>query len=277
MNAPVTGTVLDRIVALTRQNLDVRKAQATSGELRKRIEFQPPPVDFEMALRNETVSLIAEFKRASPSKGHFEIDIEPATIAANYIAGGASAISCLTDGPFFEGSLDDLERVAATGHAVGRPVGVLRKDFIIDEYQVMEARAYGADCILLIVAALDDASLVALAATARELGMRSLVEVHDQAELDRALASEATMIGINNRDLRTLQVDLAVTERLAPRVPSDRLVIGESGIATRADVERIASAGVDAILVGESIIMQPDREAAVRALTGVERRQRDRA
>ena len=271
MSASDTGTVLDRIVARTKVDLDERKASVPESVLHARIASQRPAVDFEAALKGETVKLIAEFKRASPSKGHFDVEIEPHGVATAYIAGGAAAISCLTDGPFFEGSLDDLASVATVASMSDRPVGILRKDFIVDEYQVMEARAYGASCILLIVAALDDATLTTLSALARDLGMSSLVEIHDEPELERALKAGTTLIGINNRDLRTLQVDLGVTERLAPRIPPDLGVVGESGIATRADIERMARAGVDAILVGESVIVQADREAAVRALAGVPR------
>jgi indole-3-glycerol phosphate synthase len=275
LNDSATGTVLDRIVARTLTDLERRKSRMSVPELRDKMDLQPPPIDFEKSLTSDTVSLISEFKRASPSRGHFGIDVEPAAIATSYVAGGASAISCLTDGPFFEGSLEDLGIVAAVAYRADRPVGVLRKDFIVDAYQIDEARAYGASCILLIVAALDDASLLALSARTRELGMSILIEVHDEPELDRALRAGATMIGINNRNLRSLHVDMEVTERLAPLIPPGCMVVGESGISTRADVERLASAGVDAILVGESIITQPDREAAVRALTGVKRRSRD--
>ena len=271
MSASDTGTVLDRIVARTKEDLEERKARVPESALRSRIADQRLASDFEAALKGETVRLIAEFKRASPSRGRFEVEIEPHGVSRSYITGGAAAISCLTDGPFFGGSLDDLATVATSASTSERPVGVLRKDFVVDEYQVMEARAYGASCILLIVAALDDAQLIALSTAARDLGMGSLIEVHDERELERALEVGATIIGINNRDLRTLQVDLGVTERLAPRVPPNRVVVGESGIATRADIERMAIAGVDAVLVGESIIMQADREAAVRALAGVPR------
>lgn len=276
MNAMKSGSVLDGIIEQTLRDLELRKIRLSVAELRRKMKLHPPPIDIEMSLRNDTVSLIAEFKRASPSKGHFEIDVVPDMVAVSYIAGGAMAISCLTDGPFFEGSLGDLENIAAAAYKSNRPVGVLRKDFIVDSYQVEEARAFGGSCILLIVAALDDASLVALAAKAGELGMGVLVEVHDEPELERALEAGATLIGINNRDLRTLTVDLKVTERLTPLIPLDRIVIGESGITTRADVERMASAGVDSILVGESIIQRVDRETAVRELTGVKRRVRDR-
>lgn len=274
MSASVKGTVLERIVVRTLHDLTERRARVPVSELQRRISHQPLQVDVEAALKKHTVSLITEFKRASPSKGHFDVDIEPATVATAYIRGGAAAISCLTDEPFFEGSLGDLAVIAACARSADRPLGVLRKDFIVDDYQVVEARAYGASCILLIVAALDDAALAHLSKTARDLGMSSLVEVHDKREIERAMSVGATIIGINNRDLRTLHVDLSVTESLAPLIPDGRIVVGESGITSRGDVERMARAGVDAILVGESIIVQPDREAAVRALDGVARSER---
>lgn len=276
MSISIPGTVLDRILARTQRDLEVRKATMSRDQLHRMIERQPPPIDFEASLNGETIAVIAEFKRASPSKGHFDIDVEAASVAASYLAGGASAISCLTDWPFFEGSLDDLKAVASRAYADEHPIGVLRKDFMLDAYQVEEARAYGASCILLIVAALEDDMLRQLAGRARELGMASLLEVHDEAELQRALAAGATLIGINNRDLRTLLVDLKVTERLSPIIPDNCRIVSESGFATREEVVRISRAGVDAILVGESIIVQLDRESAVKSLTGVKRRDRHR-
>lgn len=275
MTDSATGIVLETILARTRRDLAVRKANVSVAALRDQIARSSQPVSFLSSLRSDAVAVIAEFKRASPSKGHFGVDAEPATVASSYIAGGASAISCLTDEPFFAGALADLADIAAVAAAADPPVGILRKDFIVDEYQVEEARAFGASCILLIVAALDDTSLRKLVAKASDLNMGALIEVHDEAELERALGAGADLIGINNRNLRTLDVDLGVTERLAPGIPSSCIVVGESGIATPADVARMASAGVDAILVGESIIMQPDWQAAVQALVGAERRDRE--
>jgi indole-3-glycerol phosphate synthase len=193
---------------------------------------------------------------------------EPEAIAADYLAAGADAISVLTDEAFFRGSLDYLTAIKARSLRAATPRPVLRKDFLLDAYQVAEARAAGADAVLLIVAMLDDALLRELLAATRDYGMAALVEVHDGAELDRALAAGATIVGINNRDLHTFKVDLATTERLAPRVPAGTIVVGESGIETAADVRRLAAAGVSAILVGESLVKARDRAAAIRALLG---------
>jgi len=269
-----TGTVLDRIVARTRIDLDARKAAVSRAELQRRSADRPGPIPFADLLKQETVSVVAEVKRASPSKGRFPVAVDPAQVARDYAQGGAAAISCLTDGPFFEGTLDDLAMVVDATSRFERPVGVLRKDFMIDQYQIDEARAYGASCILLIVACLDDATLRDLRAYAESLGLGVLVEVHDEAELERALATGSTLVGINNRDLKTLQVDIDVTSRLAPSIPADVVVVGESGIRGADDMAVMAQAGVDAVLVGESLIVQPDRGAAVRALTGVKKRSR---
>lgn len=264
-----TGTVLDRIVAQTRIDLEARKAAVPSSELQRRFGDHPAPLRFTELLRQETVTVIAEVKRASPSKGRFPVEVDPPATAAAYAAGGASAISCLTDGPFFDGSLADLASVVAVTEHIDPPVGVLRKDFMIDRYQVDEAREHGASCILLIAACLDDDLLRDLYGYATTLGLSTLVEVHDERELQRALAAGATLVGINNRDLKTLKVDLAVTNRLAQRIPPEVVVVGESGISTVDHVRAMAEAGVDAILVGESLIVQRDQGEAVRALTGV--------
>lgn len=264
-----TGTVLDRIVTQTRIDLEARKAVVPSDELRGRFGEYPTPVSFASLLRQETVTVIAEVKRASPSKGRFQVEVDPATVAAAYAGGGASAISCLTDGPFFEGSLDDLAAVLEVTSRLDRPVGVLRKDFMIDRYQVDEARAYGASCILLIAACLDDGLLRDLYEYATSLGLSSLVEVHNEQELERALTAGINMIGINNRDLKTLKVDLEVTNRLVSAIPPCVVVVGESGISTVDHVRTMGEAGVDAILVGESLIVQGNRAQAVRDLTGV--------
>ncbi len=264
-----TGTVLDRIVAQTALDLEVRKQYLPPEELRQRLVDAPPVVDVLAALNQDTVTVISEVKRASPSRGRFPVEIDPEAVAAEYIAGGASMISCLTDEPFFQGSLQDLDQAVAVASAGSTPVGVLRKDFMIDPYQVDEARLHGASCILLIVACLSDDALRQLHDHATSLGMATLVEVHDEAEIERALKLQPRFLGINNRNLKTMTVDLAVTERLAAQVPSDVVLAGESGIFTRDDVQRLADAGVDAILVGESLILQPDRAGAVRALSGV--------
>jgi len=269
-----TGTVLDRIVTQTRRDLATRMQQVRRTELQRRFELVPEPVDVAQALNGSTVSVIAEVKRASPSKGRFPAEVDPPSLAAAYAAGGATAISCLTDGPFFQGSLDDLVDVTEVTSRLSPPIGVLRKDFTVDPYQIDEARAAGASAILLIVACLEDAELEALHAYARSLGLAVIVEVHDEPELARAVAIEPRIVGINNRNLKTLAVDLSVTLTLAPKVPADVVVVGESGIINRSHVDEIGDVGVDAILVGESLIVQPDRERAVRALTGVEKRTR---
>ena len=269
-----TGTVLDRIVAQTRIDLEARKASMPVAELQRRFGQHPEPLQFTKLLRQETVTVIAEVKRASPSKGRFPAEVDPATVASRYAEGGATAVSCLTDGPFFEGSLDDLAAVVEFTSRLDRPIGVLRKDFMIDRYQIDEARAYGASCILLIVACLDDDLLRDLYEYATSLGLSTLVEVHDGPELERALGAGAMLIGINNRDLKTLTVDLEVTNRLVPGIPPGVLVVGESGISTVDHVRTMAEAGVDAILVGESLIMQDDRAQAVRALTGIRKHER---
>jgi indole-3-glycerol phosphate synthase len=210
--------------------------------------------------------VIAEIKRASPSRGRFPVEVDPASVAAEYAAGGAAAISVLTDEPFFLGSLDDLEAAVEIAHTEVAAIPVLRKDFVIDSYQVVEARARGADAVLLIVGALDDAMLRELLAIAGEWGMDALVEVHDEAETMRAAAAGATVIGINNRDLKTFIVDLAITERLAPHAPAGSVIVAESGIFGPAEATRLARAGADAILVGEGLITAPDRAEAVRGL-----------
>ncbi len=269
-----TGTVLDRIAAQTRIDLEARKSAVPAAELQRSFGDHPEPLRFTALLRRETVTVIAEVKRASPSKGRFPVDIDPLGVAEAYATGGASAISCLTDGPFFDGSLGDLDSVVAVTKKLDRPVGVLRKDFMIDRYQVDEARAHGASCILLIVACLDDGLLRDLYEHATSLGLSTLIEVHDERELERALGAGATLVGINNRDLKTLKVDLDVTNRLVAGIPPGVIVVGESGISTVDHVRTMAEAGLDAILVGESLIVQGDRAQAVRALTGVRKHQR---
>lgn len=265
-----TGTILDRILERTRVDLAERRRVISETVLREQALARPKPVAFAVALRGERVRVIAEVKRASPSRGVFAAGADAVTVAEDYLAGGAAALSVLTDGPFFHGSLEDLERVAMRAHAGQPPVPVLRKDFIVDPYQVLEARAAGADALLLIVATLDRMQLAELLAATWELSMEALVEVHDEAELETALATGAQVVGINNRDLRTFTVDLSVSERLAPRVPGDRIVVAESGIHRTSDVERLAAAGVDAILVGEALMTAPNRQAAVAELAGVE-------
>ena len=263
-----SGTYLDRITVRTAEDVRRRAASVPLDELKARIGGQPVAVSLFDALKRPGLGVIAEFKRASPSKGRFPAEIEPDDVARAYIEGGASAISCLTDEPFFQGSLADLEAVARVANAAHTNVPVLRKDFVIDSYQIHEARAFGADAILLIVACLSPAQLREFREGAETLGLEALVEAHDADEVAIALESGARIVGINNRDLRDFHVDLATTERIAPLIPAGRAIVGESGIFTAADADRLRRAGCDAVLVGESLILQPDRAQAVRSLTG---------
>lgn len=269
MTRHATGTYLDRILDNTIDEVRERMSAQPQEALLELIAEQAGPVSLAAALTaSDDVSVIAEFKRASPSKGLIAVDAGPDSIIPEYLRGGCAAISVLTDEKFFRGSLADLwltSDLAGAGDA-RRPV--LRKDFILSPYQIAEARAHGADAILLIVAALDDDQLGELHALAIEFSMDALVEVHDDAELERALAVAPRIIGINNRDLRTFDVDLATTERLAPKVPDGIAVVGESGVSSREDVLRLGQSGVDAVLVGEALMRQPDRAAAVRELLG---------
>ncbi len=260
---------LARICAETRESVARRRAQMPVPVLKARIrERAYRGRGFAAALKRATgerrPGLIAEIKRASPSAGLIRPDFSPASLAAAYEAGGAACLSVLTEEPNFHGKTLDLE--AARG-ACALPV--LRKDFILEEWQVYESRAIGADCILLIIAALSSEVALDLARLAHSLDLDVLVEVHDESELDRALGLDTALIGINNRNLRTLATDLAVSRRLAPRVPPDRIVVSESGIRTHAEIELLGEVGVSCFLVGESLLRQPDVTAATRALLGV--------
>ncbi len=264
-------TILDKIVAHTRADLEEAQQRVPLEEMRRRAEAQSPPRNFLAALQGSPrqsiycgLKLIAEVKQASPSKGLLCQDFDPISLARTYEAGGASAISVLTEPHFFQGSLDDLARVRA---AVALPV--LRKDFIVDPYQVYQARAFGADAILLICALLDDVQLGSLLGLAHTLGMRCLVEVHNQEETERAVASGAQIIGINNRDLRDFHVDIETTHRLRPLIPEDRVVVSESGLHTAADVATLRGWRVQALLVGEAIVTAPDVAAKVRELSSL--------
>jgi indole-3-glycerol phosphate synthase len=227
---------------------------------------QPPPLDFASALRGETVKLIAEVKKASPSKGVIRSDFDPVDIARIYAENGASAISVLTESKHFQGGLDYLKDIRDALGSDGPPL--LRKDFIFDPYQVYESRAYGADAVLLIVAILGSEGLKELLELSHQLGMQCLLEVHNEAELEIALKSGAGVIGINNRDLTDFSVDLDTTGRLRPLIPSDRVVVSESGIKDSNDMERLGRWGVDAALVGEALMSVPDIGAGVRELLG---------
>jgi indole-3-glycerol phosphate synthase len=261
-----TGTFLDRIVTRTLADLPERKRATPLAALEKRASERPAALSFEAALRGEQLGVIAEVKRASPSKGPIAEGIDAAAVATDYIAAGASAISVLTDEPFFQGSLTDLEAVAELAHAAETPRPVLRKDFLVDRYQIVEARASGADAVLLIVSLLPARVLGEMLTEVHALGMQALVEIHDEAEREAALAAGARVIGINNRDLRTFTVDLATTERLASGIPSDRTLVAESGIQSGADARRLAAAGAHALLVGESLMLASDRAAVIREL-----------
>lgn len=266
MSHVATGTILDKILDQTARDVAARKARTSVQELHARGEGRPTPVSLHDVLSAPGMSVIAEIKRASPSRGVFPVEIDPAVVAADYIAGGAAAISVLTDEPFFKGSLDDMAQAARVAHAGERAVAILRKDFLVDPYQVVEAWAYGADAVLLIMAALSDDQLREMMTVVAEYGLEALVEIHDESEMARAVALGARNVGINNRDLHTFTVDLATTERLAPLAPEGVVVIGESGVFGPAEIERLWTAGAQAVLVGEGVIVQPDRAGAVRTL-----------
>jgi indole-3-glycerol phosphate synthase len=255
--------ILDDILARTRADLEVRKRARPMAELDKAAaERRGRLRSLKEALRSPgRITCIAEYKRKSPSAGWINENADLETTVRAYAAGGASALSVLTDEPFFAGRLTDLKPASA---AAGLPV--LRKDFIVDPYQIAEAIAEGADAILLIVAALDDAMLAKLLSLTRALKMDALVEAHDEDEVWRAVNMRAEIIGINNRDLRTFTVDRELAARLRPSIPADRIVVAESGIRNAADVARLRDAGVDAILVGETLMRAPDPAAALRGL-----------
>lgn len=257
-------TVLDDILARKRDEVTRLRRPQTRDLLRSRALAAPPVRDFAAALRpaGEHIAVIGEIKRRSPSKGDLAPDLDPVATAKAYEAGGAAALSVLTDAPFFGGRVDDLTAARA---ATSLPV--LRKDFTIDEVQVYESRAIGADAILLIAAAVtDDALLADLHAIGRELGLAVLVEAHDAAEIDRALLAGATIVGVNNRDLATFKEDLGVGESLASRLPASVIAVAESAVRTPADANRLGAVGFDAVLVGEALVRADDPAALVRGL-----------
>ena len=259
--------ILDEIVQSKKESLERRKRKLPLRELKRRCNnMKRKPVDLASALRGNDIRLIAEIKKASPSKGMINADIDPVKLATTYAANGAAAISVLTEEKYFKGSTEYLEAIRNSFDTNKTRVPLLRKDFIFDPYQIYESRACGADALLLIVAILDDDKLVQLINLSYTLGMKCLVEVHDEIELRHAVASGCRIIGINNRDLQTFKVSLSTTERLRPFVPDDCIVVSESGIKRRADVDKLRGWKVNAMLVGEVLSAADDTAKKIKEL-----------
>ncbi|MEL6150375.1 MAG: indole-3-glycerol phosphate synthase TrpC [Chloroflexota bacterium] len=261
-----TDTVLDRILAHKVTEIAKARKLTPMAKMAQAAQVAKPPLDVMAALRRETVALIAEVKHASPSRGVLIEPFEPVALATTYAECGAAMLSVLTDEQFFKGHLDYLRQIRRVVN-----IPLLRKEFVIDGYQVYEARAAGADAVLLIVAALDDAQLADLHSTITGLGMAALVEVHSEPELERAMKAGATLLGINNRDLKTFDVDLQTTARLAARVPDDVTLVAESGMKTAADVGMMGERGAHAVLIGEGLVTSDNIAAAVKIFSSVER------
>jgi len=253
--------MLDKIIAQKREEVEQRKKVATITYLQQLIARQKPALDLAMALKGDHIRLIAEVKQASPSRGMLSPNFNPIELARTYAEGGAAAISVLTEANYFMGS---IEHLAAIKEVVGLPL--LRKDFIFDFYQIYESRAYGADALLLIVAILSQEQLKELVSLSHSLGLRCLVEVHNEDEVGRAVLSEAEIIGINNRDLDTFSFDINMTRRLRPLIPQERIVVSESGIKNKRDLGKLGKWGVDAVLVGEALVTAGDVRAKMKSL-----------
>jgi len=253
--------MLDKIIAQKREEVKQRKKVANMTYLQERIARQKPPLDLALALKGDNIRLITEVKRASPSRGILSPNFNPIKLAQTYAEGGAAAISVLTEANYFMGS---IEHLAAINEAVGLPL--LRKDFILDSYQIYESRAYGADALLLIAAILSQEQLNEFLSLSRSIGLRCLVEVHNINDVERAVLSGAQIVGINNRDLNTFVVDINTTRRIRPLVPKEKIVVSESGIKSRRDIERLRKWRVNAVLVGEALVIADDISARMKAL-----------